>query len=646
GPLVPSGGSAAPEVSVVPRPGKKSDRSIAARSPSEQVAAVTPAARPMLGPAIVAAAVGAAAAYAIVSACGKAGDPPQPATHASASASEHEGAESHVPSTRGLIDPTNGGGNNLVAIPGGDESADAGTYSGPMLGAAHFQTHIFERPDYSSARIGYLRAGAKVPILGGVAGEAVKRIKTPSCKDGWVAIQPRGYICLEKGGGALNLEQPNVRLATAPPNFEDLLPYRYAFNWRQGAPLYRRVPSPKEWTDKEPWLRPAPPKKVHPKTDKSTDKTSDKTGDDDKSASAEPTTATSSSTGTVEATTNPSVTDSGPVAARATDKPDDEPTVDVLDAGAASSDDAALAWWERDAGKGTISLRDTMEGEGLVARRMAKGFAIAIDRSFAWSGRNWHRTTMGLVAPADVVTMIKAPEYKGVELGTDMQLPVAWSLIKEAGIFESKDKKSFAIRDRLKKQTPIRLLPSTAPGYEEIKTGGFTYLPTFDGRYVRAGDLAKADVATPPKDLKPGEKWIDVSIKTQTLVAYEGDKPVYATLVSTGKDGTNTKGQFATVQGSYRIREKHVAATMDGDTAGELYSIDDVPYIQYFHDSYALHGAFWHAAYGTVRSHGCVNLSPADAKRLFFWTEPQLPTGWHAVWSTESNPGTRIVTHP
>jgi hypothetical protein len=591
---------------------------------------------------LVAAAIGAAGAYALVSACGKGSDPPQPATHTSATAIEREAVESHPSSTKGLIDPTDGGQTNLVAIPGADETTDAGAYAGPMLGAAHFQTHVFERPDYSSPRIGYLRAGAKVAIAGGVAGESVKRIKTPSCKEGWVAIQPRGYVCLEKGGGALNLEQPNVRLATAPPNFDELLPYRYAFNWRQGAPLYRRVPTPKEWTDKEPWLRPAPPKKTHPKSEKSTD--------DDKTAATDPTTAPSSSSGTVEASTGTSGTtgttsDSGSVTVRATDKSDDD-VADPIDAGAASADDAAVPWWERDAGKGSISLRDTIEGEGLVARRMAKGFAIAIDRSFAWSGRNWHRTTMGLVAPADVVTMIKAPEFKGVELGTDLQLPLAWSLIKEAGIFETKDKKLFAIRDRLKRQTPIRLLPSTAPGYEEIKVGGYTYLPTNDGRWVRAGDVAKADIGTPPKDLKPGEKWIDVSIKSQTLVAYEGDKPVYATLVSTGKDGTNTKGQFATVQGSYRIREKHVAATMDGDTAGELYSIDDVPYIQYFHDSYALHGAFWHSDYGRVRSHGCVNLSPADAKRLFFWTEPQLPTGWHAVWSTDSNPGTRIVTHP
>jgi lipoprotein-anchoring transpeptidase ErfK/SrfK len=290
-----------------------------------------------------------------------------------------------------------------------------------------------------------------------------------------------------------------------------------------------------------------------------------------------------------------------------------------------------------------------MEAEGLVARRMAKGFAIAIDRTFVWSGRTWHRTTMGLVAPADSVVIIKSPAFKGVELGTtptDLHLPLAWSLIKEAGIYDTKDKKLFSIRDRFKKQTAVRLLSATAPGYEELKSGTVTYVPTFDGRYVRAQDVARIDLAPPPADIKPGEKWIDVSIKAQALVAYEGERPIFATLISTGKDGTNVKGQFATVQGSFRVREKHVAATMDGDTAGELYSIDDVPYIQYFHSSYALHGAFWHSDYGRVRSHGCINLSPSDAKRLFLWTEPRLPDGWHAVWSTESTPGTRVVTRP
>lgn len=562
--------------------------------------------RPSLVLPVAALMAGMGGAYFALGACGKPGEPPQPISRGVASAAAGAGADpAAAENGKGLIDPTDGGGNNLMEIPADAfvDNQDAATPQGAvLLGAAHFMTHVFEKPDYSSPRIGYLRAGAKVPIKDSVPGQAVARIKSPSCKEGWVAIVPRGYICLEKGGGQLNLEAPNVRLATAPPNFDELLPYKYGFTWRNGAPLYRKVPTPKQWQEYEPWMRPQP-------------KVEKKKSEDDPYA------------------------DDGA-----------KPAVDLLDAGAppaAAEDAGAVPWWMSDAGgKPNISLKDTIEGDGIVARRMAKGFAIAIDRTFAWNNRMWHRTTMGLVAPADAVSITKAPEFKGVELTGDMQLPLAFSLIKEAGIYETKDKKVFGIKDRFKKQTAIRLLASDAPGYEEIKTGGYTYLPTADGRWVRANDINKAEKVAPPADLKPGEKWIDVSIKQETLVLYEGDKPVFATLVSAGKDGTNVKGDFATKQGSFRVREKHVAATMDGDTSGELYSIDDVPYIQYFHASYALHGAFWHGEFGRVRSHGCVNLSPSDAKRVFMWTEPQLPSGWHAVWADDAHPGTRVITRP
>ena len=75
------------------------------------------------------------------------------------------------------------------------------------------------------------------------------------------------------------------------------------------------------------------------------------------------------------------------------------------------------------------------------------------------------------------------------------------------------------------------------------------------------------------------------------------------------------------------------------------YSIDDVPYVEYFKGSYALHGAFWHSNFGREKSHGCVNLSPADAKKVFGWTEPSLPRGWHAVFATKDHPGSMVVIH-
>ena len=70
--------------------------------------------------------------------------------------------------------------------------------------------------------------------------------------------------------------------------------------------------------------------------------------------------------------------------------------------------------------------------------------------------------------------------------------------------------------------------------------------------------------------------------------------------------------------------EKLEADPMQGAFAADrsdYYYLEDVPWILYFDKSRALHGAYWHNGYGYPRSHGCVNLSPADAQWLYNWAE-------------------------
>jgi lipoprotein-anchoring transpeptidase ErfK/SrfK len=85
------------------------------------------------------------------------------------------------------------------------------------------------------------------------------------------------------------------------------------------------------------------------------------------------------------------------------------------------------------------------------------------------------------------------------------------------------------------------------------------------------------------------------------------------------------------VRGEFPIKWKHVTATMDNDDPENRFELRDVPWVQYFEANFALHGAYWHDDFGRMRSHGCVNLAPIDARRLFFWTDPVLPDGWHGV---------------
>jgi hypothetical protein len=62
----------------------------------------------------------------------------------------------------------------------------------------------------------------------------------------------------------------------------------------------------------------------------------------------------------------------------------------------------------------------------------------------------------------------------------------------------------------------------------------------------------------------------------------------------------------------------------------------------FFSGSYALLASFWHERFGHPRRDGCVNLAPRDARWLFFWTAPNLPSAWHGILA-DVGKGTTVV---
>jgi LysM repeat protein len=118
---------------------------------------------------------------------------------------------------------------------------------------------------------------------------------------------------------------------------------------------------------------------------------------------------------------------------------------------------------------------------------------------------------------------------------------------------------------------------------------------------------------TPPMG-QFGPKWIDVSLGTQTMVAYEGTVPVFTAKISSGVPA------HPTVIGIYRVYAKYTSTRMHGGTPGvDYYDIPNVPWTMYFYADYALHGAYWHNNFGHPMSHGCVNLSVDVSKWLYNW---------------------------
>ncbi len=118
-----------------------------------------------------------------------------------------------------------------------------------------------------------------------------------------------------------------------------------------------------------------------------------------------------------------------------------------------------------------------------------------------------------------------------------------------------------------------------------------------------------ASVANPTGS--SGERWIDVDLSNQKLVAYEGNTPVHWVTVSTGLPGTPT------VTGQYHIYVKYPAQTMSGPG----YYLPDVPYVMYFYEGYGIHGTYWHHNFGHPMSHGCVNTPTPDAQWLYNWAD-------------------------
>ena len=150
------------------------------------------------------------------------------------------------------------------------------------------------------------------------------------------------------------------------------------------------------------------------------------------------------------------------------------------------------------------------------------------------------------------------------------------------------------------------------------------------GRSVRTargliprGAVRLAQAVARPTGIGPATKWIHVDTAEQVLTAYEGDRMVFATLVSTGKPGWETPA------GRFQVWLKLRHGEMRGHRAS--YLVEEVPYSLFFGGDTALHGVTWHDRFGTAVSHGCVNLSPADAAWLFEWAPPVLPDGWHGI---------------
>jgi hypothetical protein len=155
--------------------------------------------------------------------------------------------------------------------------------------------------------------------------------------------------------------------------------------------------------------------------------------------------------------------------------------------------------------------------------------------------------------------------------------------------------------------------------------------------YILRKHLRIWQPAEAPEEVEVGTLWIDVHLPEQTLTLYQGDTPLFITLISSAKKG------FSTPTGIFGIYSKSTSWDLGSlPDADESYFMEHVPWVMHFFPRYALHSAFWHADFGLPSSHGCINMSPRDIAYIFDRTTPILPKGWWVVRHDGNEMGTII----
>jgi hypothetical protein len=254
--------------------------------------------------------------------------------------------------------------------------------------------------------------------------------------------------------------------------------------------------------------------------------------------------------------------------------------------------------------------------------------------------------------PKRLVTPYPHYEYRGLDLGGDVKLPLA--------LFRGTDRPKLRRDGDTFSETGEKFarLSHVALTGKTADVAGERFLEVASAAGAGAGEWVRAkDAVVPtPSDHAPWGAatpkgrgtWIEVSVSGGWLIAYENTTPVFTTLISPGRGGPakpdeDPIAEARTPLGLFPISGKFATATMEAP--GNLIH-SAVPWTQNFSGPHALHAAYWHDDWGNPKSGGCINLSPLDGKKLFGWTEPELPAGWHGVrWMPWRGPATIMIIH-
>ncbi|HEY6077955.1 MAG TPA: L,D-transpeptidase [Polyangiaceae bacterium] len=259
--------------------------------------------------------------------------------------------------------------------------------------------------------------------------------------------------------------------------------------------------------------------------------------------------------------------------------------------------------------------------------------------------------TSGRFVRAADLEAAKPSDFAGVELTKDTQLPLAFVVKRGVRTFrvsgnEAEKGDLLEYHARLALSGRFRSVGSVK--YWALAAG----TARGDDAWVRHQDVTVLQKrASFPDFVQDDTRWLDVSVVTGTLLAYEGKRAVFATLVSVARElepgGSETEPASDNPRslplGTFPIKQKNlIYSSKAGRGFGESFEVLDAPWALELGSGQLIHGAYWHDRFGIEHGAGNLALSPSDAARVFRFVQPELPSGWHAV-AARPEQGVQVV---
>lgn len=155
--------------------------------------------------------------------------------------------------------------------------------------------------------------------------------------------------------------------------------------------------------------------------------------------------------------------------------------------------------------------------------------------------------------------------------------------------------------------------------YNAIEADGAWWFLIGPGKWMKEDYLSVLQLPEVPRGVSG--QWMTIDLQQQTLIVFKDERPVFATLVSTGY-------WLDTTEGLFQIYGRTLSMRMTGPPGANPPVYDfRTRWAMFFNVHQAVHSANFHNQFGLQRTHGCINMVPGDVEWLWHFFD-QTSEAW------------------